>query len=55
MSIDLTIGMDDHALYTPAINDGFARNVASAPVGQRSLYPGGGGASDLNYLDPACP
>lgn len=55
MNIDLTVGMDDHALYAPAINDGFARTVGTPSAGHRNLHPGGGAATDLNYLDPDCP
>ncbi|MCF1469058.1 hypothetical protein FS764_19330 [Agrobacterium vitis] len=55
MPTDLSVGMENHALFLPAINETFARfpmqnsehAVRSMPAG---LTPG-----DLNYLDPESP
>lgn len=55
MTTDLTIGMENHALFLPAINETFAR-FAVLPKDQlsRSL-PEGLAPSALNYLDPSNP
>ncbi len=56
MTTDLSIGMGDYALFTPAINENFARIAADrqGSTVQRTL-PNGRKPAALNYLDPSSP
>ncbi|WP_024587606.1 hypothetical protein [Aliihoeflea sp. 2WW] len=55
MTIDLTIGMEDHAVFTPALNSNFARFAAGNSTNQHRALPNGGSAAQLNYLDRTSP
>ena len=55
MTTDLTVGMQNHALFLPAINETFARFPLLPPTGFPRTLPGGFPPSALNYLDPHTP
>ncbi|MEE2950209.1 MAG: hypothetical protein VYD57_03015 [Pseudomonadota bacterium] len=56
MTTDLSIGMDDHALFTPAINETFAK-IAADKTGStvHRKLPSARPPAALNYLDPKSP
>jgi hypothetical protein len=55
MTVNLSMGMDDHAIFTPALNSNFARFTAGSSSHVVRALPNGGSADQLNYLDPASP
>lgn len=56
MTTDLSIGLDDYALFTPAINETFAK-IAADKTGStlHRKLPSARPPAALNYLDPKSP